>query len=389
MSRDDIYIVGRGCLTAAGSDFSSNWQALVQGIPCLKPDPIFGVAGRLSTTAERMVDAVASRGKFLGFADRAAHLGMLAARESWMESRLDSRCVSAIVIGSSRGTTHTLEREYERFLERGNTSAYASPASTAGSLASVLAQDLDLDGPILSVSSTCATGLVAIGTAFGLLKAGLAEQALAGACEAPLTAFTQAQLHAARVLDPSPSLLFPSRPMHPDRNGMVAGEGAACLALATGKRLHVSGALPLARIAGYGAATETASPTGISASGNVLVKAIQRAIDFAEIDPFDIDLIVGHGSGTRQGDDAEMQAYKIMFGTNRTPPLTFHKWLTGHMLGASAAFSAAIATVHLTSGQVPPLPYWDETDEIRDPKTVLVTALGFGGVAAALILARD
>jgi 3-oxoacyl-(acyl-carrier-protein) synthase len=60
------------------------------------------------------------------------------------------------------------------------------------------------------------------------------------------------------------------------------------------------------------------------------------------------------------------------------------------MIGASAACSVAFATQHLLTGEVPALPYFDEGDDLAvEARYVLVTALGFGGVAAALILARD
>jgi 3-oxoacyl-(acyl-carrier-protein) synthase len=387
---DDIYVAGRGCLTPAGFDFAGNWRALARGIPALKPDAVFGVAGRLAEDAERRVEEAAFRAKPLRHADRAVRFGAFAAREAWAEARLDRRLTTATVIGSSRGATQSLEGEHERFLERGRTSAHASPSTTAGSFASVVAQDLGLDGPNVAVSSACATGLVAIGTAFALLKAGLADQAIAGGSEASLTPFTKAQLEATGVLAKAPSILFPSRPMHPERSGMIAAEGAACLALATGAALERAGGVALARIAGFGAATEPASATGISDSGSVLVAAVRRAVTAAALDPMDIDLVVGHGAGTLKGDAAEQRAYETLFGEGRLPPMTFHKWLTGHMIGASAACSAAFATQHLLTGEVPALPYFDEADDLAvEARYVLVTALGFGGVAAALVLARD
>lgn len=391
MTISEVFIVGRGCLTAAGADFNANWRGLIRGVPALKTDPIFGMAGRLHEGAESFLQKSIKQSKRLRRADRAVQLGVLAAREAWAESQLEPGRLCATIIGSSRGATQTIEQEHGRFLERGCTSVQTSPATTAGSLASVVAQELGVNGPVMSVSSACATGLVAIGTAFGLLKAGLAVQALAGGSEASLTAFTRAQLHAVSVLDPSPSMLFPLRPMHPERNGMVAGEGAACVAIATHEALREQRqVIPLARIAGYGAASESTSATGISPTGEVLIQAVRRAIAYAQIDLSDIDLIVGHGAGTRQGDDAEIRAYDTLFGHKHRPPLTLHKWLTGHMLGASAAHSAALATAHLMTGQVPALPYWDEVDDrVFEPRYALITALGFGGIAAALILARD
>jgi 3-oxoacyl-(acyl-carrier-protein) synthase len=148
----------------------------------------------------------------------------------------------------------------------------------------------------------------------------------------------------------------------------------------------------LARIAGYGAATETGTMTGISTDGHALQTAILQALEQAELSPSGIDLIVGHGAGTRKGDEAEFQAYRAVFG-EEIPQLTFHKWMTGHMFGASAACSVALAVEHMLSRQIPALPYWPEAGTAlgmrpmsRKIEAILVAALGFGGNAAALVL---
>jgi glycerophosphoryl diester phosphodiesterase len=152
------------------------------------------------------------------------------------------------------------------------------------------------------VSATCASGLVAIGTAYALLKANLAEQAIAGASDSALTPFTMAQLKAAKVLAKAPSLLFPLRPMHPERSGMVASEGAACIALQTAQAMRQGGSVPLARVLGYGAASEATTATGITDRGDALVMAMRRALQVAKLEPGDIDLLVGQKPAFSQVD---------------------------------------------------------------------------------------
>lgn len=390
----NVYVIGRGALSPAGPQLEDNWQALLSGKPRIAYDDVLGACGRVDAKAEAELARLGDEKRWRN-TDRAVLLGLLAARGAWTEGRerlgsatLDPRRVS-VVMGSSRGATHTIEREHDRFLERGKVSAGASPQSTGGTFASAVSQDLGLGGLSLFVSSACATGLNAVGTGCALILAGQARHVIAGGAEASLTPFTLAQLRAASVVARAPSLLYPCRPLHPLRSGMIVAEGSACVLLSS-----EPGPEAIARIAGFGAATETATATGISAGGDVLVEAVRRALEQAGIGPGEVDLVVGHGAGTIKGDAAELAAYRSIF-EGRLPPVTFHKWLTGHMIGASGAFSLVLATMHMASGLVPALPYGQSDLPLPPPpaaetrlKHVLVVGLGFGGNASALILAR-
>ncbi len=396
----NVYVTGRGTQSPAGASFERSWRALERGKPCFTLDDDYGYLGRLGPDGEEALAAL-RLDRRLKAQDRGVLMGVLAAREAWSEARgarsagrLAERPPgrTAVIMGSSRGATGTIEREFERFSAKGTVALSASPASTAGAFASAVAQDLGLDGLSLAVSSACATGLNALGVAYALVTSGIADHAIAGGAEASLTPFTLAQLDTIGVrMSRNGSALFPCRPMHPLRSGLLAAEGAACLALSA--RPETLGGGPLARVAGFGAATEGATLTGISADGQVLVDAIEQALEQAGLDQSAIDLVVGHGAGTLKGDAAEITAYRRVFGVN-LPALTFHKWLTGHMIGASAAFSAALAVRSLETGEVPALPYADDgelgfpTVPRRRVGNVLVTALGFGGNASALVLRR-
>jgi len=383
----DIYITGRGLATPAGASVGANWQALASGVPRISWDEVLGPVGRASSEVEAALTEL-SREKRLRYQDRATRLGLLAAREAYQEAGRPASADMAVIMGSSRGATSTVEREHDRFLEVGKVQATTSPVSTAGIFSSAVSQDLGAGRLSLSVSSACATSLNALGVGAALLETGLAKHVLAGGTEASLTPFTLAQLRATSVLARQASALYPCRPLHPERTGLVPGEGAACLLLTTAPV-----APPLARLAGFGAATEAATATGVSPEAQVLSDAVAQALDQAGVEATEIGLVVGHGAGTVKGDAAELAAYRRIFGDS-LPPATFHKWLTGHMIGASSAFSVVLATLHLFTGLVPGLPYFEdgmamgsgETLRLK-PRYILVTALGFGGNASAIVLA--
>ena len=79
---------------------------------------------------------------------------------------------------------------------------------------------------------SCASGTIAIGEAFRLIRDGYADVMIAGGAEAPLAplcfgAFSIIRAMSTRNDDPGEA----SRPFDKDRDGFVMGEGAAVLVL--------------------------------------------------------------------------------------------------------------------------------------------------------------
>ncbi|RYZ52639.1 MAG: beta-ketoacyl synthase, partial [Proteobacteria bacterium] len=297
----------------------------------------------------------------------------------------DSRSRTGVMIGSSRGPTEALEKAWARHIGNQRLSPSTSPSTTASSISSVVARDLKLEGPSMALSAACSTGLYALIQGVSSLISHLSHSLIVGGVEAANTDFTLAMLKASRVLASPNSSPYPCRPGHPDRSGMVLSEGAALLHIETIRRANSK-----AEIIGWGAATESATLTGVSPEGSALQRAMKNALAIADIDSCDVNLIVGHGAGTFKGDAAEVEAYKAVF--EDVPPLVWHKWCSGHMLGASAALSVMLACEHLKSGQLPPHPYMPEDHPMRAGRSLdagkiaLVTSMGFGGSACAVIV---
>jgi 3-oxoacyl-[acyl-carrier-protein] synthase II len=387
--RERIFITGCGLVNHAGKDLESTWTSLQDisrkaKISYCRDMPV----GRLDQLVEPLIDELQSE-KHLRSFDRATLLGILAARQAYIHAGSPTTDGTAVIVGSSRGATNNLERDYSRFFNGQRLSSKSSPTTTAAVFATSIAQDLSCNGLSLSVSGACATGLQAIGLAYSLIRSNQCKSALAGATESCINEFTIAQLQAVGILTEDTIYPYLCLPMHPRRKGMVLSEGAAILYIETSPTSR-----PLAMIEGFGAYTENLSMTGISDDGFGLASAIEEALKDAEMEAKDIDLIVGHGAGTPKGDASELSAYQRIF--KETPVrLTFHKWLTGHMLAASPAASVGLALKHLETNQVPQPAYFKDlhllpTEAIKDRaiEHILVTAMGFGGGACALVLSK-
>lgn len=111
-----------------------------------------------------------------------------------------------INIGSSRGATQLFEKHYQEFIETGKAGTLASPTTTLENISSWVAHDLKNNGPEISHSITCSTALHAVLNAVAWLQSGMVNKFLVGGSEAPLTAFTIAQMHALKIY-PKPNLL--------------------------------------------------------------------------------------------------------------------------------------------------------------------------------------
>ena len=146
---------------------------------------------------------------------------------------------------------------------------------------------------------------------------------------------------------------------------------------------HTSG---LALLSGVGLAVEPiTSKTSIHRDGLGLRLSMERAWkDAGGPAP---DVVIMHTPGTEQGDRAELEALKSVFGAS-IPYLTCNKWLLGHTLGASGTLSVEYGVLLLNGGRPAVIPYRTifDTVEPRVVRRVLVNSIGFGGAAATVIL---
>ena len=140
----------------------------------------------------------------------------------------------------------------------------------------------------------------------------------------------------------------------------------------------------------------TPDPDGVQA-----VKAIQAALDDANLEPKDIDYINLHGTGTISNDLMEANAIYKVFGDK--VPASSTKPLTGHCLGAAASIEAFICyqilkgernlPIHKFDGEydetLPKINLVTENTPQKEVKVCMSTSFGFGGTNAVVVLAAN
>ena len=386
MLKQPVDITAFASLSALGHEDDMIHEQLVTSQHCLRYEQGFW-AGRLPIGLEEELLRIQKEKKAYRKVDKTVLMGIMSARLLQQRFPLDTSLNTGINMGSSRGATRLWERHHGDFMLQKSLSPSASPSTTLGNISSWIADDLRLQGPVLSHSITCSTALHGLLNGVAWLQSGMADVFLVGGSEAPLTPFTMAQMNALKLTSPAiaqQSEQYPCRSMDLSKteNHLVLGEGAGMF------RLEIATRNPLARIVGIGYATEPLeSAAGLSAEAHCFQHSMKQAL--GGLPPEEVDAIVMHAPGTLKGDNAEYKAIQKVF-CNKTPYLTTHKWKIGHTFGASGVFSILQALFMLENDSPLPLPFSVEQSEkhINPLDYVLVNAVGFGGNAVSILLSK-
>lgn len=315
--------------------------------------------------------------------DETVLLAILVSRSAVKKAAWTNAEAFGINIGSSRGATQLFEKYHSEFLETGKTATLTSPTTTLGNISSWVAHDLKSNGPEISHSITCSTALHAVLNAVAWMQSGMSEKFLVGGSEAPLTAFTMAQMQALKIYAREDSE-FPCRAfdLEKTKNTMVLGEAAAAACLELGKRENA-----LAYIEGIGYATDTiAHNISISDEAECFQKSMAMALQNTDLAA--VDAIVMHAPGTIKGDLSEYKAIQKIFG-NTLPMLTTNKWKTGHTFGSSGMLNMELAILMMQHNHFVPVPFAQKQPLKPAIKKVLINAVGFGGNAVSILLSKE
>ncbi len=409
-----VVITGIGAVTPIGTAAAGLWAGLESRTSAVRTITRFDPAPFRSHMAAEIPDfrpqdhLDAKRAKRL---DRFSQLAVTSARLALADAEISPSQEDpdriGTMMGSALGGVAFGESQVPRYLAEGPRGLDPSLALAVfcGAASCNIAIEFGFTGPNATNAMSCASGTIAVGEAFHVVRDGRADVMLAGGAEAPLAPLTFAAFSIIRAMstrndDPARA----SRPFDAGRDGFVMGEGAAVLVLEERSRAVARGARIYAEVVGHAYTNDAYHMTAPRPDGRQAARAMQLALADGAVTPADVGYINAHGSSTPLNDSTETKAIKQVFGDHAYRlSVSGTKGYYGHALGASGAIEAAICALALERGWLPPTINLERPDPNCDldclpgsgggrtasPAAVVSNSFGFGGINAALVLRPD
>ncbi len=410
--RRRVVVTGMGLVTALGNDVATTWAGLLAGRSGVRTIEAFDPS-RLSVRIAAEVRDFDASGlldrKELRRTDRCVQFGLVATREALDQAGLPGRFEgvlaerTGVILGTGLGGVGTLIDGFTTNALRGpdRISPFLIPMGIPNIGAGQVAIQFGMTGPNFTTVSACATGGHALGEASEIIRRGDADVMIAGGTEAGIYEAIVGGFAAMRALstrndDPATA----SRPFDTGRDGFVIGEGAGVVVLEALEHAEVRGAGILAELVGYGATADASHITLPAPGGIGAVRAARRALEKAGMTPDDIDHVNAHATSTPEGDKAELQAIRTIFGAGVDRiSVTANKSMLGHTLGAAGAIEAIVSILTVRESCVPPTMNLTDPDPEaagidltpgtaigRPSRAALSNSFGFGGQNTAIVL---
>lgn len=396
-----VVITGLGCVSSLGIGKDEFWKNLVAGKNGISRIEYFDTsdydrhfAGEIKGFDYRKH----TKNRMLGKMGRASQMAYVAAQLALEDAGIDPQKLGTLRVVSAIGTTmgepQLMEVTNSQHVSQNEKIAYDAWHSlfySPSMISENLSLLLGLKYKSLVFANACCSGNVSMGYGYDMIRKDQADYALVGGADAlSRIAFSGFS----RMFAVAPELC---QPFDKNRQGMIPGEGAAILILESLESARKRKALIYGEILGYGTSSDANHMTQPKPDG--VAKAIAKAIRSSRIKPEDIDYISAHGTGTKENDKAECEAfYKVLGERLSQVPVNSIKSMLGHTMGAASAFESISCCLTLQNSEIPPTINHSEDDPEcpincvpnkslkKNVKVILNNSQAFGGNNCSVIL---
>ncbi|HBH22226.1 MAG TPA: beta-ketoacyl-[acyl-carrier-protein] synthase II [Cytophagales bacterium] len=409
-----VVVTGLGAVTPLGNDISTFWQNVVEGKSGA------GRITRFDPSAFRTQIACEVRDfdptQYLDrneikrsdlFTQYALHAAGQAIEDSGFDLNNMSPFDVGVIWGSGQGGMDTFEKEVGAFkMDEQNPrfSPFFIPKLIVNMAAGMISMKYGFMGMSYVAVSACSTSNTALMDAMNYIRMGKAKIIVTGGSEAPVTTgsiggFSALKAMSTRNEDPEVA----SRPFDTQRDGFLMGEGGGALILEEYEHAKARGAKIYAEVAGSAMTSDAYHMTASHPKGLGALKAMQLAMEDAQVNVDEVNYLNTHATSTPVGDISETYAIHKLIGDGKNQlQISATKSMTGHLLGAAGAAEGIISILALKNGVVPPTINTEELDpaipnnlnivtrEAREMplKVAMSNTFGFGGHNAIVVFKK-
>lgn len=363
-------------MSALGLDIEQLWESLAQGRDGIRPIERFDTSvftthlGGMVPVPDRVGvdDAKGSRALCIRFAIDA---GREALKRSGVRIPEPSRV--ALVLGTSMGS------------HLGGLHEASAEVATA----------LGLAGPVITVSTACASSTNALGIGKELLDQGLADVVVAGGADV-LVPEIFTGFHGLGLLSSTKCSPFS------ESMGTTLGEGSGFLVLEREADAQARQATIVSYLSGYALSADGYHATSPEPSGAGVARALGSALKDAALTAADVSYVNAHGTGTPANDASEWQGISAVLGARAaTTPVSSTKSYLGHAQGAAGVLEiistllamqhgVVLPTLHFTRARPrgPVDPVAQTTPRVHEVQHALCGNSAFGGANAAVVVSK-
>ncbi len=393
-----VVITGLGVISSIGIGWRAFWDSLLKGKSGISPVTSFDTSKHFTHNGGEVKDFKPEEFipiECIPYISRASQLAIAAAKLALEDAHLTSELLSnaGICIGLTSGSIQVIEHINDRLIRDNRVNENLICQLPVHSPSALVAKELNIKGPNMTISTACAAGNYSIGYGFDLIRSGLSTIVLTGASD-PFSRISFTGFNQFKAVAPERC-----QPFDKNRKGMMVAEGAGIMVLESLESALLRGAQIYAEVLGYGLSCDAYHMTSSSIEG--IINCMRRAMKEAKIIPDNVDYISAHGTGTMTNDKNECAAIKEVFGSRyREIPISSIKSMLGHTMGAASALEAIACALAVKNDIIPPTINYETPDpecnidcvpNIARRHTVniaLNNSLAFGGNNACLVIKK-
>jgi 3-oxoacyl-[acyl-carrier-protein] synthase II len=409
--RRRVVVTGVGAVSPVGNNRDDMWAALVAGKSGVGYITSFDTGDfdvKIAAEVKGFDASLYASRKQVQRMDRFTQFAVAASLQAVQQARLtigaDIALESGVIVGNCVAGLLSVCDELKILAERGprRVSPVLAPTMIPDAPAVQVSLLLGTKGINYAPSSACSSSADAIGQAYEAILHGNARVMLAGGTDAPIipiaiAAFSNIRALSTRNDNPAAAC----RPFDAERDGFVMGEGAGMMVLEEAAYAEERGAPILAELAGYANTSDAFHLTQPAPGGESAARAVQLALDRADVRPGEVDYINAHGTATLLNDRIETSVIKSVFGEHAGKiPISASKSMLGHLLGAAGGIEAVITVLTMHHGVIHPtinlthpdpecdLDYVPHHARKAEIKTAISNSFGFGGHNSVLVFKK-